>query len=425
MTSSARRFYPSVFLCLIASSWLGACDGKSSSLGDAGNNGDGPPPLEDRPRNLAVVNSDYASTSIALLDRSTGQVTNGNCINSGTRAPEVTLALSGDVVLPQQAQPGGLLVTLDRTNSALTWIDPSTCTPLRQLDVSTGFYANPHDLVGISATKAYVLRYERNEAPTADPSDHDDGDDLLIIDPSIPRITGRIDLSAYAVQVPDVTIQARPDRALFIDGKVFVVLSNLSADFQTAGHGRLVVIDPATDQVTGMVDIPDLENCSSPSYIESTKVLVVACGGAFSNPDQASRSGIVQVDVSVSPPVEIRRQSAAPFGGRAIAGYSGIARNGALGFGVTFGVFGGDPKDQFWVVDTASGSSMKLVDASDSFTFGTVLTDPVRERVYLTDAAADKPRVHIYDYGGGAPTRETSVDPSPSVGLPPREIGWY
>lgn len=430
MASRSRSSCLFVFRCLIAIVWLGACGDRSRSMGDAGSDApeapiDDAPPVGDGRRGLAVVNSDYASTSIALLDRSTGQVTNGDCINSGTRTPVVTLALSGDVVLPLQAQPDGLLVTLDRTNSALTWIDPSTCIPLRQLDVSTGFYANPHDLVGISATKAYVLRYERNEAATADPSDHDDGDDLLIIDPSVPRITGRIDLAPYAVQVPGVPIQARPDRALLIDGKVYVALSNFSADFQTPGHGRILVIDPATDQVTGMVDIPDLENCSGLSYVESTKTLVLACAGAFSNPDQASASGIVQVDVGASPPKEIRRQSAVPFGRRAIAGYSGVPRNGALGFGVTFGGFDGVPTDQFWVVETDSGSSTKLADASESFTFGTVLTDPVRERVYLTDAAAAEPRVHIYDYGSGAPARQTSVNPSPSIGLPPREITWY
>jgi hypothetical protein len=186
------------------------------------------------------------------------------------------------------------------------------------------------------------------------------------------------------------------------------------------------VIDPATDQVTGMVDIPDLENCSTLSFVERTKTLVVACWGAFSDPDQMSRSGVVYIDAGASPPVETRRQPAAPFGNRAIAGYSGSARDGAMGFGVTFGVFGGNPVDRFWTIDTASGSATKLADASDSFTLGTVLTDPVRARVYLTDAAAAAPRVHLYDYsGGGPPTLQTSVDPNPSIGLPPREIAWY
>jgi hypothetical protein len=374
---------------------------------------------------LAVVNSDYASTSISLLDRATGQVRNGDCINSGSRPPRSTLPLSGDVVLPSQPQPGGLLLTIDRTNSALTWIDPSTCTPLRQLDVSTGFYSNPHDVIGISPTKAYVARYERNAAPTPDPTDHDEGDDLLIIDPSVPAITGRIDLASYAVAVAGTTIQSRADRALLIDGKLYVALSNLSADFQTAGHGRLLVIDPATDQVTGVVDIPGLENCSGLSYAAPTRTLVVACGGAFSDADQAAGSGIVYVDVGASPPVETHRQLATLFGGRPIAGYSGIASRGGLGFGVTFGELGGIT-DQLWVLDVASGYTSKLADASDAFTLGTVLVDPARERVYLTDANAAVPRVQIYEYANpAAPTREASINANPALGLPPREIEWY
>jgi len=221
-------------LSIVSAMWLAAC---GTSVDH--------PQREAPSAGLAVVNTDYVTTSIALLDKTTGAVTNGDCINSGTRPPGNTLTLSGDVVLPSQAQAGNLVVTIDRSNSALTWIDPITCTPLRQLDVSTGFYANPHDVIAVSPTKAYVTRFERNAAPSADPADHDEGDDLLIIDPAIPAITGRIDLSSYAVAVPGVAIQARPDRALLIDGTLYVALSSLSGDFQTSGTGRLVAIDAA------------------------------------------------------------------------------------------------------------------------------------------------------------------------------------
>src|SRR5690606_30268544 len=120
-----------------------------------------------------------------------------------------------------------LLVAIDRSNSALTWIDPSTCMPLRQLDVSTGFFGNPQDVISISPTKAYVTRYELNSTPTADPSDQDEGDDVLIIDPSVPAITGRIAMASYAVAVQNAAIQARPGRALRLGDKLFVALSNL------------------------------------------------------------------------------------------------------------------------------------------------------------------------------------------------------
>ncbi|HEX5062485.1 MAG TPA: hypothetical protein VFV99_24100, partial [Kofleriaceae bacterium] len=327
---------------------------------------------------------------------------------------------SGDVGLPSQPQPMNLLVTIDHANSALTWIDPTTCTPLRQLDVSTGFYANPHDVIAVSSMKAYVARYEKNTTPTADPADRDEGDDLLIIDPSVPAITGRIDLASYAGS----GVQARPDRARLIDGKLFVLLSNLSGDFSTAAEGRLVVVDTATDQVSGTIDLPGLKNCGGLSYVESTKTLVVACGGSFSDPEQAASSGIAYVDTAASPPAMTRKQDMTPFDGRALAGFSGIAREGATGFGVTFGNFGGSPTDQFWALNVQAGTTRKVADASDSFTFGTVLVDPSHERVYLTDAKTAMPRVHVYTYAT-AITREASINANPAIGLPPREIAWY
>jgi len=369
---------------------------------------------------LAVVNSDYVSTSVSLLDRSTGQVAKGDCINSGTQTPGNTLALSGDVGLPSQPQPMNLLVTIDRANSALTWIDPKTCTPLRQLDVSTKFYANPHDVIAVSPTKAYVTRYEKNTTPTADTTDRDEGDDLLIIDPSVPSITGRIGLSSYA----GTGVQARPDRARLIDGKLFVLLSNLSGDFSTAAEGRLVIVDTATDQVSGTVDLPGLKNCGGLSYVESTKTLLVACGGSFADADQAASSGVAYVATGASPPAMMRKQDVAPFDGRALAGFSGIARDGAVGFGVTFGNFGGNPTDQFWALNAQAGTATKLSDAADSFTYGTVLVDPSHERVYLTDANAVTPRVHLYRYVGGV-ALEASVNANPAIGLPPRELAWY
>jgi hypothetical protein len=372
---------------------------------------------------IAVVNSDFSSTSISLLDP-TGQVRNGDCINSGTRPPASTLALSGDVGLPSWPQPDHSLVVIDHGNGTLTWLDPATCAVQRQLDVSTGFFANPHDVIGVSPTKAYVTRYGRNLNPTA--ADHlDVGDDLLIIDPSVPAITGRIDLATYAVEVTGKAIQARPDRARLIGGKLFVLLNNIDGLFKAMGHGRVVVIDTATDQVASTVEIPDLANCGGLSYVERTKTLVVACGGDF-NADQAATSGLAYIDVTASPPALVRSQPA-PFGGRVLAGYAGTPDDGVLGFGVTPGGFGpGDPPDQLWVQDVPSREVTMLDDAGGSFVFGTVLDDPGHHRLFLTDATDDAPRVHVYDYtDAGAPMRTASVNASPTVGLPPREIAWY
>jgi hypothetical protein len=374
---------------------------------------------------LVVVNSDFASTSISLLDRSTGQVTRGDCIDSGTHPPVITLALTGDVVVPSWPQPGNPVLVIDRKSAALTWLDPATCAPTHQLDISTGFAANPHDVIGVSPTKAYVTRYDPNPTPTPDPNDRDDGEDILIIDPSVPAITGRIDLSSYAVPVTGAMILARPDRARLIDGKLFVALNEISDDFGTLAHGRVIAIDAATDQITATIDIPELANCVDMSYVAADKTLVVLCTGDYTAADPTQTSGIAYIDVTASPPAEVRHQLASAFGGRALGAYSGIANNGALGFGVTPGVFDGTPHDQLWSFDVASGHATPVTDASDSFVYSAVLVDPGHQRLYLTDAFADTPRVQIYDYAGATATHQTSVTTDTAHQLPPREIAWY
>ena len=402
-----------VLLSISFSALIGA-----AACGDDGNNGGGPGPLT----GFAVVSSDFTSSSVSLLDTD-GKVVKGDCFTSGTKAPGVTLALSGDVVLPSWTQSDNEVVTIDRTNSVLTWLDPTTCAPLRQLDVSTGFPANPHDVVSVSATKAYVLRYELNKTPGK--KQFDAGDDLLIIDPSTPAITGRIDLSSYAVQVTGTTIQARADRARLIDGKLYVALSNLSGDFMTAGHGRILVIDVQTDKVTDMIEIPDLDNCSNLSYLDDKHTLIVACNGVFTAADQAAVSGIVSIDISASPPAITHTQPAVPFANHPVFTYSGIARDGALGFTVTSGD-GVTFSDQLWTLDTAAGTVSPLTTTTDSFVYGTVLVDPDHEHVFLTDATATTPRLLVFTYANGAaPSLMTSVNVSPTAGLPPRELQWH
>lgn len=367
---------------------------------------------------IAVVNSDFRNaTSISLLDAS-GTVVKADCINSGSKPPGSTTALSGDVSLPTWPAPGNPVVIVDRRNGALTWLD-AACAVKAQLDVSTGFFANPHDVVAVSATKAYVTRYERNATPTAAPGDFDEGDDVLIIDPSVPAVKGRIDLSAYAVTATGAAIQARPERARLVDGKLYVVLNNINDTFDVLTHGRVVIIDTATDKVTGMVDLPDLVNCAHIAYIEAKQQLVVTCAGDYMATDTSLTSGIAYIDVKTGK--EAGHVLAAAFGGRPIGAYSGLANDGTVGYVVTPGNSPAPPTDQLWQLDVATGKGMKIVDSDKSFTFGGVLIDPVHQWMYLTDANPAMPRVHVYE--GGA--RKTSINVDTAHSLPPRELAWY
>src|SRR6185312_3493231 len=112
---------------------------------------------------LAVVNSDFSTTSLSLLDM-TGTLVRADCVDSATGATGgATKTISGDVVLPSQPQPGGDVILVDRGNGALTFVDPTTCTIVRQIPVP-GVKTNPHDLVVLAPDKAYVTRYDLNLA---------------------------------------------------------------------------------------------------------------------------------------------------------------------------------------------------------------------------------------------------------------------
>ncbi|HTA19013.1 MAG TPA: hypothetical protein VK989_06955, partial [Polyangia bacterium] len=192
---------------------------------------------------LAVIDSDYASTSISIVGAS-GALVKDDCINSGTQAAgKLSLTLSGDVVLPSQPQLGGDLWLVDRKNDALTVVTPPTCAVSAQIAVGTGFQSDPHDVAVLSDTKLYVTRYNTNVAP---PNVTATGDDVLIVNRTTGTVTGRIGLTTYAAPVTGFTIEAQPDRMVIAGSKVYVTLGSQDANFMAAGEGRVVVIDPGS-----------------------------------------------------------------------------------------------------------------------------------------------------------------------------------
>jgi len=256
------------------------------------------------PTGLAVIHgsSDYTSSLLSLVDPATATLAYDNCLNSGSVAPQLSQALSGSVVLPGAPLPGHPLVLIDSTNGSLVWVNPADCTVVRQLSVSTGFKAYPHDVVAVSPNKFYVTRYMTNSSPTTDPSDLDEGGDLLILDLDLGKAVARIDLAPYAAG--GVGINPNPDRARVLDGKIYVTLNNFSADMTTqAGPGRVVVVDPATDTVTSVIDLPNFKDCSAIVPVPGQQgALAVACSGFFSDgADQINSSGVALIDTSVSP----------------------------------------------------------------------------------------------------------------------------
>jgi hypothetical protein len=375
------------------------------------------------PSGIVVVNSIYGdSTSISFLDRD-GNVVRDGCFNSGTGATGATPTLSGDVVLPTQVPLGGPVPIIDRDRgyNTLTWLDPATCTPLRQLGVGTGFYSNPHDVVTLSASKAYVTRNNENGAATLAPNDFDDGDDLLIIDPTQPKILGRIDLKPFA----PVGVLPCADRALLAEGTVFVSLNAISLDFATYGTGRIVMVNPVTDQVTGVIDLPGAKNCGALTYLAAERTLMVACTGSYSDPQQADTSAIVTIDLGVSPPAVIAQVAATSVGGFPFTNATLAALDGQAAFAVTFGDTSNAP-DRLWSLPLNGTMPVKVFDSSEAFSMGAVLADSRNSRVLVTDGTSKAPAfLRFFDYSAGTFTAGKTVQTNPKKNLPPHALAFY
>lgn len=392
---------------------LGACGGGSS-------NPTGAAPAS----GLVVVNGDFVSAAVSLLAPD-GTLAHDDCIDSGAGGT-LSFPLSGDVTTPSQPQLGGDLWLIDRGNSALTILNPVTCAVKGQPSVGLGANLNPRDVSVVTEKKVYVTRYNKNLA-SSDPAIA--GDDIAILDRDSGAITGHIDLSTYAVAQDGAQIQARPDRMLLVDGKVYVTLWNADAKFAATTHGRVAVVDVATDKVTGTIDLPDLKGCEGMQYVSASKTLYVACGGSFSDADQMAGSGVAAIDLGASPPAVAKVTKAEMFGQPVNFLWVAALPDERL-FTATMGTFpdmmSNTPgtNDKAFVFDGAADKATALGLEAGALDLG---RSAVGEgKLFVPDATFNKSVVHIFDVSGtGAPAELSSLDPDPAKKLPPREIAWY
>lgn len=371
------------------------------------------------PQGFVVVHSDYQSTSVSLLDRN-GGLTKGDCLHSGSVSATLNLALSGDVTLPSQPAANGEVVLIDRGAATLTYLDPVTCTPRRQVKVGTGFAANPHDVVTVAGGPTYVTRYESSPTAATAENPFAGGSDLLVIDAQLGTPVARIDLTTTTTSN---AFFPRPDRVIALGGKLYVSLNHLSQDFASAGPGRIAVVDPTTNQVTSVISLPTLKNCGE-MVVVGPETLMIACGGAFSDGLQSvDFAGVARVDARTGTSLIV---AARLFGNRSVAQTSLAARDADRFFAVTNGDFGGPATDQLWTASVLSQTASSAATAGESFVFGGLLFDPETSRLYVADGSASTPQVRVFAVdAASALTPLAAIVTSPSLALPPRQIAWY
>ena len=176
---------------------------------------------------------------IANTDFETGQLATVS-VRPPRRVAHPDSAIHSDAVIRVS---GGMVFVVNRfLADNIQRLDPAQ--KFRTIfQCSTGNASNPQDLVVVAPDKAYVTRYDRPE--------------LWIVDPSISDCSsfrrGTIDLSAFA----DGDGLPEMDQMAVVEGRLFVAVQRLDRrrGFAPTGPSRVVVIDVATDTITGDIEL--------------------------------------------------------------------------------------------------------------------------------------------------------------------------
>lgn len=186
------------------------------------------------------------------------------------------------------------------TNQVLRYAASNPATPVYTYstqDATDGtVQSNPSDLLIVSDTKAYLLRYGSGK--------------LWIVNPSATTEAtfkiGEIDLSAYDTfdGVPEMTA------GIVRNGRLYVAMQRLES-FASVKTGYIAVIDiatnteidtkPTTDGLKG-IELPVRDPVSLVGIPGSNNILVLADGGYGGAPDYAQlyEGGIVRIDAAAN-----------------------------------------------------------------------------------------------------------------------------
>lgn len=153
-------------------------------------------------RGLVVIDTDYASSNVALLSF------DGAMLSSAFTGSGKSL-MSGDIVAPTMPSAGEDVVLLDRAYSIVTWVDVRTGKFREQYHADGDELGkNPWDYLPVSPEKAYVTRYDRW------PGNSRHGD-MIVVNPKTASITApvekRIDLAKW-IALPSKDYQVHPAR---------------------------------------------------------------------------------------------------------------------------------------------------------------------------------------------------------------------
>jgi hypothetical protein len=249
----------------------------------------------------------------------------------------------------------------------------------------------------------------------------DTGSDILIIDPSIPGITGRIDIAAATPKYASYVVH--PDRARMVENRVYVVLPYYDSTYN-AGASYVASIDPQVDQIVDVILLEGLSGCSGLDVAPDENSLAVACSGRWHGSNTANNSTSGIVGIQLLPKLsEIWRIPATSVGNRAFGfevGYVDAHHVVAAQLGEL-----GPPlvNDAVFLIDTTtSGSTMLLESADVPVTLSVGPCDPASNLCFIADA--QRSTIHRLSYDG-AQYSLSSYSWTDPTGLPPRLLSFF
>ncbi|MBW2457411.1 MAG: hypothetical protein JRI68_23085 [Deltaproteobacteria bacterium] len=391
-------------------------------------------------RGLVVVSTDFQSTNVSLVGTG-GQVLSESFISSASADAQLSAPLSGDVVTPTEPQLGAEIVLLDRyPASVLTWVDVAAGTVRGQLDVATGFAANPQDYVAVSETKAYVSRHEGNPTPGAEP--FDGGNDLLVVDPRGPQVVGRIDLLPAMDDAPGFL--PRPNRMVRLAERLYVLLSGYSADYTDSAPSRIVTIEVATDTILGVTVLDGLHGCAglaiAPRFapvgapVAQPDLAVACCGDCVSANASLAEAGVVVLSTQGDLPTETDRWTAADLLGQPMGLSLDFVDDSHL-LVTALGSFEPPVLDAVFELAIQTGEVREILRSDEQpFELGEVrcLTAVAGADAPAEDACggcfiadAEHNRLHRLAGAGTGLVLVESIVVDTSIGLPPRVLGRF
>jgi hypothetical protein len=270
-------------------------------------------------------------------------------------------------------------------------------------------------------------------AANLDPGDEvfDGGEDVLVIDPSVPEITGRIDLSRV-LQGEAEELHAHPDRAVLVGDFLYVLVVVFDVGYQRRADSRLAVIDTRDDHVVAIHRFLGLTSCSTLVRAPGDQEIAVACNGSFvAALGDVADSAIVRLRVDEGQVDELARYAAADLGDAQISALSYVSSDRILF--TTYGRLAADKRkaelqDTLRLLDLRSGEASEpiLQTRAVPFSLGDVLCKAQPAVCFVTDAETRGGVVHRFEVladGTLGPSLPLEVDRV--TGLPPRYLGGF